>query len=325
MLDKNFVNKSMNLKFVKIIIFLIAVLFFSNTAFCFDQEEFIIDHLYYKTINLPKEKRPKVIVVLGGGGARGFAHVGALKALREANVPIDMIVGTSMGALVGSLYCSGIQLEEIENIATEIKWADISNLSATSLLTMINSEKLLSTEKMEKYINKMIGDKYFFQLNIPFACVATDIKTGEKIIFKEGPVALAARASANIPGLFAPVEYRQRFLVDGGLVENIPVSVAKLFDPDIIITIAVSADITKNCYNNVFSTLFQTIYIQGQQSDRNNLAKSDVIIAPQVSDVSAIELNKAVECIDAGFIAGKKSLNKIKKLIIDKTYEKNVL
>ena len=315
----------MNKKILRFITLLLAVLFFSNTAFCFDQEEFIIDHLYYKAIHLPKEKRPKVIVVLGGGGARGFAHVGALKALREAQVPIDMVVGTSMGALVGSLYCSGIKLEDIENIAEDIKWTDISNLGATSLITMITSEKLLSTEKMEKYINKLIGNKYFFQLQTPFACVATDIKTGEKIIFKEGPVAPAARASANIPGLFAPVEYRQRFLVDGGLVENIPVSVAKLFDPDIIITIAVSADITKNSYSNVFSTLFQTIYIQGQQSDRENLAMSDIVISPKVSDISAIQLNKAVECIDAGFIAGKNSVKKIKKLIIDKTYEKNVL
>ena len=313
----------MKLRLKIITAILCAVLFFGNTAFCFDQEEFIIDHLYYKTIKLPKEKRPKIILVLGGGGARGFAHVGVLKALREANIPIDMVVGTSMGALIGSLYCSGMKIEDIEKIAEDIKWADISNLGIPSLITMVTSEKLLSTEKMEKYVNKLIGNKYFFQLNIPFACVATDIKTGEKIIFKEGPVAPAARASANIPGIFAPVEYRQRFLVDGGLVENIPVSVAKLFDPDIIITVAVSADITKNAYSNIFYTLFQTIYIQGQQSDRNNLAMSDIVIAPQVSDVSAIELNKALECIDAGFIAGKNSLKKIKKLIIDKTYEKS--
>ncbi len=315
----------MNLRLANIMAVFLAVLFFSNTAFCFDQEEFIVDHLYYKAINLPKEKRPKIILVLGGGGARGFAHIGVLKALREANVPVDMVVGTSMGALVGSLYCSGIKIEDLENIAEDIKWGDISNLGVTSLITMVTSEKLLSTERMEKYINKMIGDKYFFQLNIPFACVATDIKTGEKIIFKEGPVAPAARASATIPGIFAPVPYRQRFLVDGGLVENIPVSVAKLFEPDIVITVAVRADITKNSYNNIFTTLFQTIYIQGQQSDIDNLKISDVVISPQVSDVSAIELNKAVECIDAGFIAGKRSLKRIKKLIIDKTYEKNVL
>ncbi|WP_413854108.1 patatin-like phospholipase family protein, partial [Candidatus Ruminimicrobium bovinum] len=194
----------------KIFLILITILFFFNTVFCFEQETFIVDHIYYKVINLPKEKRPKVILVLGGGGARGFAHVGVLKALREANIPIDMVVGTSMGALVGSLYCSGVKIEDIENIAEDIKWNDISNLNVTSLITMLTSEKLLSTKKMEEYIARMIGDKYFFQLDIPFVCVATDIKTGEKIIFKEGPVAPAARASATIPGIFEPVSYRQR-------------------------------------------------------------------------------------------------------------------
>lgn len=313
----------MKKKIIYLISISLAVLCFYNTAFCFEQEKFILDYLYYKTINLPKEKRPKIILVLGGGGARGFAHVGVLKALREANVPIDMVVGTSMGALVGSMFCSGVELEKIEKIAEYIKWNDISNLGSISLLKMVFSEKLLSTKRMEEYINKMIGDKYFFQLNIPFACVATDMTTGEKIIFKEGKVATAARASATIPGLFEPVQYRQRFLVDGGLVENIPVSVAKLFNPDIIITVAVSADITKNSFNSVFSSLFQTIYIQGQQSDRINLDMSDIIIAPKVNDISAIEINRAVECIDAGFIAGKKSIEKIKKIIIEKTYEKN--
>ncbi len=310
-------------KIIFLISILLAVLCAYNTAFCFDQRKFILDFLYYKTINLPKEKRPKIILVLGGGGARGFAHVGVLKALREANVPIDMVVGTSMGAIIGSLYCSGVELEEIEKIATYIKWDDISNLSSVSLLKMLVSEKLLSTQKMEKYINKMIGDKHFFQLNIPFACVATDIKTGEKIIFKEGEVASAARASATIPGIFEPVQYRQRFLVDGGIVENIPVSVAKLFNPNIIITVAVSADITKNSFDNIFVSLFQAIYIQGQQTDKVNLKMSDIIIAPKVNDISAIELNRAVECIDAGFIAGKKSIERIKEFIVEKTYEKN--
>ena len=310
-------------KIIFLISLALAVLCVYNNAFCFDQKRFILDYLYYKTINLPKEKRPKIILVLGGGGARGFAHIGVLKVLKEANVPIDMVIGTSIGALVGSLYCSGVELEEIEKIAEHIKWNDISNLSSVSLLKMLISEKLLSTQKMERYINQMIGNKYFFQLNIPFVCVATDMTTGEKIIFKEGKVAMAARASATIPGLFEPVQYRQRFLVDGGLVENIPVSVAKLFNPDIIITVAVSADITNNSFDNVFFSLFQAIYIQGQQSDRINLNMSDVIIAPKVDNISAIELNKAEECIDAGFIAGKQSIEKIKKIIVEKTYEKN--
>lgn len=313
----------MKLRLTNIILVLLIVASFSGSAFCFEQEKFLQNHLFNKVVEFPQKSRPKIILVLGGGGARGFAHVGVLKALKEANIPIDMVVGTSMGALVGSFYCAGVDIDELEKISAHIKWGDVSNLGRTSLIKMVLSEKLLSTEKMEQFVASKIGNKYFFQLDTPFVCVATDIKTGEKIIFKEGPVAPAARASATIPGLFSPVEYRQRFLVDGGLVENIPVSVAKLFNPDIIITVAVSADITKNTYDNVFTTLFQTIYIQGQQGDRRNLAMSDIVIAPKVNYISAAELNRASECIEAGFVAGKASIEKIKKLIIQKTYEKN--
>ncbi|MDD5101440.1 MAG: patatin-like phospholipase family protein [Endomicrobiaceae bacterium] len=300
------------------------ILFFYNIAFCFDQEVFLQDFLWDKVSNLSVSQRPKIILVLGGGGARGFAHIGVLKALREANVHIDMIIGTSMGALVGALYCAGIPIEKIENIGEKTKWEDISNMNYISLFKMLVSEKLLSTEKLEKYVRNNIGDLQFFQLDIPFACVATDITTGEKIIFKEGNVAIAARASATIPGVCAPVEYAQRYLVDGGLVENIPVSVAKLFNPDVIITVAVSADITKNPFNNVFSTLFQAIYIQGQKTDEMNLSMSDVVVKPRVNDISAVNLNRASECIEAGFIAGKESISKIKEVIIKKTYEKNL-
>lgn len=307
-----------------LIILTSIILFFYNTAFCFDREAFIQNYLWDKVSNLSVSQRPKIILVLGGGGARGFAHIGVLKALREANVHIDMVVGTSIGALVGALYCAGVPIEKIEDVGGKTKWEDITNIGYISMFKMIVSDKLLSTEKLEKYVRNNIGDLQFFQLDIPFACVATDISTGEKIIFKEGNVAVAARASATVPGICAPVEYAQRYLVDGGLVENIPVSVAKLFNPDIIITVAVSADITKNSFNNVFSTLFQAIYIQGQKTDEMNLSMSDIVIKPKVNDVSAIDLNKSSKCIEAGFLAGKESISKIKEIIIKKTYEKNL-
>ncbi len=312
-----------NKKFFSIILTTV-ILFFYTSAFCFDQEVFLQDFLWDKVSNLSVSQRPKIILVLGGGGARGFAHIGVLKALREANIHIDMVVGTSMGALVGALYCAGVPVEKIEDISEKTKWEDITNMGYISLFKMLVAEKLLSTERLETYVRKNIGDLQFSQLDIPFVCVATDITTGEKIILKEGNVAVAARASATIPGVFAPVEYSQRYLVDGGLVENIPVSAAKLFDPDVVITVAVSADITKNQFNNVFSTLFQAIYIQGQKSDEMNLSMSDVVIKPRVGDISAVNLNRAKDCIDAGFIAGKESISKIKEVIIKKTYEKNI-
>lgn len=298
-------------------------LFLNNPLFSLDQETFLQNYLWDKVSNLPASKKPRIVIVLGGGGARGFAHIGVLKALEEENIPFDMVVGTSIGALVGSLYCAGMSTNEIANMVTTIQWKDISNLSNISLLTLLISEKLLSTEKLEKYLRKTLGNKQFFQLNIPFVCIATDITTGERIILKEGDVALAARASATIPGIFAPVEYGQRYLVDGGLVENIPVSVAKLFSPDVIITVSVAADITKNSFNNIISTLYQAIYIQGQQKDEMNLAMSDIVIRPDVKDISVLDLDKANYCIQSGFIAGKNNANKIKEIIIKKIYEKH--
>jgi NTE family protein len=310
-------------KNISVILIITAVLFLNNMAFCFDQEAFLQNYLWDKVSSLPASKRPKIILVLGGGGARGLAHIGVIKALEEENIPFDMIVGTSIGALVGSLYCSGVSTNELQNLANNIRWKDISNLNTISMLTLILSEKLLSTKKLENYLRKTLGDKQFFQLDIPFACIATDISTGERIILKEGDVALATRASSTIPGIFAPVEYGQRYLVDGGLVENIPVSVAKLFEPDIIITVSVAADITKNSFSNVMSTLYQAIYIQGQQKDEINLAMSDIVIRPDVKDVSVLDLNKAENCIQSGFVAGKNNVNKIKEIIIKKIYEKH--
>lgn len=311
-------NKKITLTFI-----LTAILLFNNMAFCFDQEAFLQNYLWDKVSSLPASKRPKIILVLGGGGARGFAHIGVLKALEEENIPFDMIVGTSIGALVGSLYCSGISTNELQDLVQNIGWKDISDLNTISMLTLILSEKLLSTKKLENYLRKTLSDKQFFQLDIPFACIATDITTGERIVLKEGDVALATRASSTIPGVFAPVEYGQRYLIDGGLVENIPVSVAKLFEPDIVITVSVAADITKNSFNNVISTLYQAIYIQGQQKDETNLAMSDIVIRPNVTNISALDLNKADDCIQSGFIAGKGNINKIKEIIIKKVYEKH--
>jgi len=307
-----------------LIILITVILFLRSSAFCFNQEIFLQDYLWDKVSALSVSQRPKIILVLGGGGARGFAHIGVLKALREANVHIDMIVGTSMGALVGALYCAGVPIETIEEIGEKTKWEDITDMNYISILKMLISNKLLSTEKLEKYLKNNIGDLHFSELDIPFACVATDISTGEKIIFKEGNVALAARASATIPGIFSPVEFAQRYLVDGGLVENIPVSVAKSFDPDIIIAVAVSADITKNTFNNIFSTLFQAIYIQGQKTDALNLQLSDIVIMPEVGDVSATDLSKVSYCIETGFVSGKENIGKVKDIIIKKTYEKNI-
>jgi NTE family protein len=136
---------------------------------------------------------------------------------------------------------------------------------------------------------------------------------------------LAARASSNIPGIFEPVEYRQRYLVDGGISENVPVKVAKIYNPDVIIAVPVSADITKNSTDNVYMTLMQAIYIQGQSIDNEELQSADVIIRPDVGDISAVDMDRAYQTIDKGFYAAQRSLKDLKIKILEKTQEKHLL
>jgi len=206
-------------------------------------------------------------------------------------------------------------------MATEIGWTDLTNVSATSVMGLVLSDRLLSTQKMEDYIAENIGNKQFHELNIPFACVATDLRTGEKIIFREGQVSQAVRASANIPGLFTPVEYRHRLLVDGGLVNNVPVDLAKSMGADIIITVNLESDFTKTNINNVMLVFNQAIAIQSSLLSREQLKLSDIVITPQTKDVAFYELWRSKECIEAGIVACRKSIPEIKQKLIGQTYK----
>jgi NTE family protein len=286
-----------------------------------DEKKFLTQYLWREVITLPEEKRPKIGLALGGGGARGFTHLGVLRVLEEEGFPVDIIVGTSIGALVGALYCSGISLDEIEKMAEDIGWSDLTDISIAALIKLLIVGEMLSTKKMEEYIAKHIGNKQFYELKIPFACVATDLRTGEKIIFREGNVSQAVRASANIPGIFAPVEYRHRLLVDGGLVDNIPTDLAKFLKADIIIAVDINSDFTRHKASNILLVLNQAIYIQGDLLSQEELKFADIVINPQVSDVDAYELGRYQECIDAGIIACRKMIPELKRLIMDTTFK----
>lgn len=287
----------------------------------FDADDFLKKYFWREVITLSPPKRPKIVLVLSGGGARGLSHIGVLKVFQEEGIPIDGIAGTSVGALVGGLYCSGLDVEKIEIMAEEIGWTSLTNISPPSIVGMIVADKLFSSENMEKYIAEKIGNKQFHELKIPFACVATDLKTGERIIFREGDVAGAVRASATIPGVFSPAEYRHRKLVDGGVVANIPVDLAKMLSADIIVVVDISADFTKYSTANMLLVLNQSIYIQSSLLSTEALKQADVVINPRVGDVSAYELWRGRECIDAGVIAARKAMPKLKKLIMDRTFQ----
>ncbi|MDR2426752.1 MAG: patatin-like phospholipase family protein [Endomicrobium sp.] len=307
-----------------LLIFLSFFLFshcFASSVFEFNEEDFMVNMLWNKVKKLQTGQRPKTALVLGGGGARGFSHIGVFRVFEEEKIPVDLVVGTSVGSIIGAFYCAGISMDKVEELAKDISWKSVSNFSATSIISMLLSEELLSNAQIENFLKENIGDLRFEQLKIPLVCVSTDLHTGERVLLKNGSVAFAARASSTLPGFFKPVEYKQRYLVDGGLVDNVPVGVAKLFDPDVIIAVPVSADITKNTTTNVFTTLMQAIYIQGRTLDRENLSLSDAIIRPDVGEMLATDLGHAYQSIDKGFAAARESLKDIKMTIINKTQE----
>ncbi|PKM92612.1 MAG: hypothetical protein CVU80_02445 [Elusimicrobia bacterium HGW-Elusimicrobia-4] len=296
-----------------------------TTSLIHSQNDELLRNLLWKDFLSLKDARPKIALVLGGGGARGFAHIGVLKALEEKKIPIDIIVGTSVGALVGGLYASGMSISDLEKMGQGIGWNKISNLSSVKLLTLIAAESLLSTEKLEKYLKKYIGAQKFDELKIPFACIACDIKTGERIVFKDGEAAFAMRVSATIPGVFKPVEYRHRLLVDGGVVDNLPVDIAKVMDADFIIAVYPQADISSYEIKNVMTTLSQVINLQGGFLTAKQMKEADFLIIPNVKNVSMIELDKSQECIEAGVISGRCKVNELKDKILERFIDKIIL
>lgn len=316
----------------KLIVFSFIICFFfitTSSSFCseidFDEESFLIDALWQKVEKLSLSKRPKIALVLGGGGARGIAHIGVLRAICKEHIPIDLVVGTSVGSIVGAFYCAQVPFEKMYELANKTNIKTFSNINYVSMMDMLLTDNLFSNDKLEKYINENIGNIRFDELKIPLVCVATDLNTGERILLREGSVAFAARASSTIPGIFKPVEYMQRYLVDGGLTENVPVNVAKIFDCDVIIAISIAADITKNNTNSAIETLMQAIYIQGMMFDQYNLESADVVIRPDVGYLSVLDFKHSYPCIDKGFISVIETIKDIKKIIISKTKEKYLI
>ncbi|MCA6070073.1 MAG: patatin-like phospholipase family protein [Endomicrobium sp.] len=316
-------------KYIKVFSLFISTILAVSTVCAavsdFNEEDFLIDVLWRKVELAKLGERPKVALVLGGGGARGISHIGVLRVISEEHIPIDIVIGTSIGSIAGAFFCAGMPFDSLDDLAKTIGIKDISNYSYPSLISMFLNGNLLSNENLENLINKTIGDTRFDQLKIQLICVATDLNTGEKILLREGSVAFAVRASSTIPGIFKPVEYMQRYLVDGGLAENIPVSVAKIFGADVIIAVSVSADITKNNTANVFFTLMQAMYIQGMVLDQYNLNMADVVIYPDVGSLSVLDFKGSHKTIDKGFVASKRAVKNIKKVIINKMMEKYLL
>lgn len=265
------------------------------------------DHLWHSFAQLPKAERPRTGVAFSAGSMRATTHVGVIYALENAGFSFDVVSGTSMGAILGSLYAAGVPVRRLWQIAENMRTNSASNLNALSLARLILSDKLLSSAQTERFIKAEIGNKRFEDLPRPFACVAMDLYSGEAIIFREGDLAPAVRASMNLPGLFAPIEYRHRYLVDGGVVDYIPVDAARLLKADWVLASIAETDFTHSKPRSVLQSLEQVIDIRGAFLSREQRKQANFLIEPPVGDIAMHESSRTHEAIKKGVIAGTRA------------------
>ncbi|GBC82254.1 putative NTE family protein [bacterium HR10] len=255
-------------------------------------------------------RRPKIGVVLGGGGAKGLAHIGVLKVLEEAEIPIDGIVGTSVGAFIGGAYASGVPIPQMIEMARRIRWSDLGRLRPSRL-------GLRDGRRMEDFIRAHFPVTRFEELRIPLAVVATDIATGQMRVFTTGDLAFAIRASCAIPGYFTPaLDEEGRMLVDGAIVANLPTLVAVTLGAERVIAVDVNAyPIMETPPRNAFQIYTQALAILSFTAQSYMAEHADVLISPDVASFSWDELERADELIRAGEEAARKRLPDCRALL----------
>lgn len=236
----------------------------------------------------------KVGLALGGGAVLGAAHVGVIKALNELDIKIDYISGTSIGAFAAAFFAFGKSYEEIEDIALKLKWIDISDLS-------ISKFGLLSNGKLGRLIIKHLGDKNIEDANIPLALIATDATNGEKVVLDKGPLAEAVMASTSIPGIFKPVEIDGKILLDGGIVENVPIDTVKKLGAKYVIAVDLNS---KNIYNkpeNILDVLVNSFHFLIQERVKLQTEKANILIEPDLSQFNRTSTKHVDKLIKIGY------------------------
>ncbi|MEF8983724.1 MAG: patatin-like phospholipase family protein [Bacteroidales bacterium] len=240
------------------------------------------------------KKDKKVGLALGGGAVLGAAHIGVLKALEELNISVDYIAGTSIGAFFSVFYAFDKPWNEIEEIALELEWMDISGIS-------LSQYGLLSNEKLGELITKYIGDKKFTESSIPLAMIATNISNGKKIVLNKGSVADAAMASTSIPGIFKPVEIEGKLLVDGGIVENVPIHTLKDMGASYIIGVDLNAKHSYKKPENIIDVLVNSFHFTLQASTKLQTEDADLIIQPDLSSFNRSDMDQVEDLIEKGY------------------------
>lgn len=257
----------------------------------------------------PAPRKLKIGLALGGGAARGFAHIGVIKALEAQGIVPDIVVGTSAGSVVGALYASGYNGFQLQKIALDMDEATISDWA---LPLFSKSTGVLKGEALQNYVNKAVHNTPMEKLKIPFGCVATDLKTGQPILFRRGNTGLAVRASSAVPSVFQPVSIGGKTYVDGGLVAPVPVRFAKEMGADFIIAVNISSATDGQKTASSLDVLMQTFSIMGQRLNHFELKDADIVITPALGTMGSSDFNGRNLAVLAGEQAAAAAMPQIK-------------
>ncbi|MCH7306744.1 patatin-like phospholipase family protein [Acinetobacter sp. NIPH 1852] len=258
---------------------------------------------------IKKQKRPVIALVLGSGGARGYAHIGVIEVLEQQGIRPDFIVGTSAGSIVGSIYASGKSAAELRDIALKLKANDVRDVS-------VSLKGFFDGKKVEDYVNEQVHNTPLQKLKIPMYVVATELKEGSKTVFNYGNTGQAVRASASIPSMFVPIKIGHSEYVDGGLVSPVPVQVARDLGADVVIAVDILAQPVHTETTNVWGLFNQNINIMQGRLAEEELKYADIVIQPDLREkVHIFDVKGREMTMQAGADAAKEKLSDIQLAI----------
>jgi NTE family protein len=274
----------------------------------------------------PTFRRPRLGLALGGGGARGYAHIGLLRVLEREGIPIDYLAGTSMGGVIAAGLAIGMTAGQMESEALSMRTRRLMDITLSRM-------GLLEGKRVRQLFERMFGEREFADARIPLCLVAVDLNTGEEVTLSDGSLVDALRATISVPGIFCPAEWRGRLLVDGGIANNVPADVVRAMGAEVVIAVDVGAPLfvplaeeaaTRRIdlpglarLNPLFGALIRSVNIMQAEILRLRLAQAhpDLVISPNIGPINIEELERAAEIIPAGQQAAELALPRIRQLM----------
>ena len=261
-------------------------------------------------VQVVPKRPPKVGLVLGGGAARGFAHIGVIQVLEEAGVRPSLVVGTSAGSLVAAFYASGKTGAQLQQIAESMEEATFADWTLP-----IFSRGMLRGEALARYVSTQVNGRLIENMPLPLGIVATDLNSGQGVLFRRGDAAMAVRASSAVPALFQPVKISGREYVDGGLVSPVPVRYARQMGAELIIAVDISSAPESNAASDTLEILLQTFSIMSKSINSFELREADVVVRPSLVGVGSSDFGARRRAIQAGRVAMQALLPQLRAAI----------